>query len=211
MLVFKQIIRKCLLIGVGMDRRVKYTKKIIKESFIDLLQEKDIDKITVSELCEKSDINRATFYRYYIDIYDLLLKIELEFADELKDKLINYNSSSFKDIVIEYLKYLKNNRDFVKVIFSNSKNLDFLYDFFEYFFENFKNKWFVNVNGLNEDNKKILFIFMFNGSLGVIKYWIQNDFANDIDDLSMAIVSTCHYGLEGYRSDDYERDYKIND
>jgi len=189
-----------------MDRRVRYTKNIIKETFINLLQEKDIDKITVSELCEKSDINRATFYRYYIDIYDLLLKIELEFADELKNKLINYNSSSFKDIVIEYLKYLKDNKDFVKIVFSNSKNLDFLYDFFEYFFENFKNKWFINVNCLDEENKKILFIYMFNGSLGVIKYWIQNDFSDDINNLAMTIVNTCHYGLDGYRKDNYERD-----
>lgn len=194
-----------------MDRRVKYTKNIIKESFIELLQEKEIDKITVSELCEKSDINRATFYRYYIDIYDLLLKIELEFANELKDKLTNYTSSSFKDIVIEYLKYLKDNKEFVKIIFGNSKNLYFLYDFFEYFFENFKNKWFININGLDEESKKILFIFMFNGCLGIIKYWIQNDFSDDIDSLSMIIVNTCHYGLEGYRRVNYERDYKIDD
>ena len=194
-----------------MDRRVKYTKKSIKESFIELLQEKDIDKITVSELCDKSDINRATFYRYYIDIYDLLEKIELEFALELKNKLTDYNKSSFKDIVIEYLRYLKENKDFVKIIFSNSKNLYFLYDFFEYFFENFKNKWFVNVNNLDEENKKILFIFMFNGSLGVIKYWIQNDFYDDIDSLSKTIVDTCHYGLETYRGNSCERDNKIND
>ena len=53
-----------------MDRRIKYTKKIIKDCFFELLSEKDINKITVSELCNKADINRATFYRYYIDIYD---------------------------------------------------------------------------------------------------------------------------------------------
>ena len=61
-----------------MDRRVKYTKNIIKESFVELLRKKDINKITVSELCEKADINRATFYRYYIDVYDLLEKIGQE-------------------------------------------------------------------------------------------------------------------------------------
>ena len=48
-----------------MDRRVKYTKKIIKDTFLNLLKEKEISKITVSEICKLSDINRATFYRYY--------------------------------------------------------------------------------------------------------------------------------------------------
>ena len=55
-----------------MDRRVKYTKKVIKDTFIDLLSEKDINKVTVSEICKIADINRATFYRYYLDVFDLL-------------------------------------------------------------------------------------------------------------------------------------------
>jgi len=67
-----------------MDRRIKYTKKIIKDTFIELLEEKDLKKITVSEICKIADINRATFYRYYLDVYDLLDKIEEEFVTELK-------------------------------------------------------------------------------------------------------------------------------
>ena len=55
-----------------MDRRTKYTKNIIKETFIDLLSEKDISKVSVSEICKIADINRATFYRYYLDVFDLL-------------------------------------------------------------------------------------------------------------------------------------------
>ena len=55
-----------------MDRRIKYTKKIIKETFINLLEKKDLNKITVSEICKIADINRSTFYRYYLDVYDLL-------------------------------------------------------------------------------------------------------------------------------------------
>ena len=66
-----------------MDRRVKYTKTIIKDTFISLLSSKDINKISVSEICKVADINRATFYRYYLDIYDLLDKIEDDFIEEI--------------------------------------------------------------------------------------------------------------------------------
>ena len=85
-----------------MDRRVKYTQKVIKEAFIDLLEAKDIKKITVSEICEKCDINRATFYRYYLDVYDLLDKIEEDFVNEVKAASLSFNFSnaSFK---AEYL------------------------------------------------------------------------------------------------------------
>ena len=64
-----------------MDRRVKYTKKVIKDTFLSLLEKKNISNISVKELCEMADINRGTFYRYYIDIYDLLKKIEDEFIE----------------------------------------------------------------------------------------------------------------------------------
>ena len=68
-----------------MDRRVKYTKKIIKDTFLELLSKKDIKKITVSEICNIADINRATFYRYYLDVHNLLESIEDEFVCELKN------------------------------------------------------------------------------------------------------------------------------
>ena len=54
------------------DRRVRYTKMVIRESFLDLLQTKDISQISIKEICEKADINRATFYSHYQDPYDLM-------------------------------------------------------------------------------------------------------------------------------------------
>ena len=75
-----------------MDRRVKYTKKVIKETFLNLLETKDISQITVKEICEIADVNRATFYRYYLDIYDLLEKIEEDLIEDLK------NSSPLEDL-----------------------------------------------------------------------------------------------------------------
>ena len=66
-----------------MDRRVQYTKKVIVDTFLNLLEEKDISKITVTEICKIADINRATFYRYYLDVYDLKDKIEDDFRREL--------------------------------------------------------------------------------------------------------------------------------
>ena len=71
-----------------MDRRTKYTQKVIKETFINLLEEKEITKITVSEICKIADINRATFYRYYLDVYDLLSNIQKEMAANLLVQVI---------------------------------------------------------------------------------------------------------------------------
>ncbi|WP_225423861.1 TetR/AcrR family transcriptional regulator [Companilactobacillus zhongbaensis] len=71
------------MVGVRNNRRAKYTQQIIKEAVLSLLQEKPVEAITVTEVCELADINRTTFYRYYKDIPDCEEQIETEFIDSL--------------------------------------------------------------------------------------------------------------------------------
>ena len=54
------------------DRRTRYTRQTIKDSFLTLLEEKPFSKITVTEICRISEINRGTFYLHYYDIDDVL-------------------------------------------------------------------------------------------------------------------------------------------
>ena len=65
------------------DRRVRMTRRLIKDSFLTLLRQKNIAKITVKDICLGADINRATFYAHYEDVYDLLHKMEDELADNI--------------------------------------------------------------------------------------------------------------------------------
>ena len=58
--------------GGKVDRRVKYTKMVLEDSFIKLLEKKDISQISITEICDNADINRATFYAHYSDQNDLL-------------------------------------------------------------------------------------------------------------------------------------------
>ncbi|MBE6751659.1 MAG: TetR/AcrR family transcriptional regulator [Ruminococcaceae bacterium] len=69
------------------DRRVKRTKKLLRDSLFSLLQEKSINEITVTELTDVADINRATFYFYYTDIFDMLDQIQNEAYDLFEDVL----------------------------------------------------------------------------------------------------------------------------
>lgn len=62
----------------------QFTKKAIVETFLELLREHSLDKITVKDIVEKCGINRNTFYYYYKDIYDLIDDV---FAIETKRAL----------------------------------------------------------------------------------------------------------------------------
>lgn len=65
------------------DRRTIKTKRAIRESFLELLKEKEVQQITVSELSRKADLGRGTFYLHYQDVFDLYEQLEKELFDQL--------------------------------------------------------------------------------------------------------------------------------
>ena len=75
----------------GYDQRVRLTKAMIKHAFLDLLSTKNIRHISVRELCDKAQINRATFYSHYMDIYDL--------KEQLENQLIESIIEVFKNVM----------------------------------------------------------------------------------------------------------------
>lgn len=79
-----------------LDRRTAYTRMVIKESLYKLLEKKHLSEITVKELCAQADINRTTFYRNYMDIYDLYEQLEEELTEQV------FADGIFKKIAISY-------------------------------------------------------------------------------------------------------------
>jgi len=56
----------------------KFTKKAIMDCFLNMLKRKNIDRVTVTDICEECGINRNTFYYYFSDIYDVLDSVLIE-------------------------------------------------------------------------------------------------------------------------------------
>jgi AcrR family transcriptional regulator len=112
------------------DLRIIRTKKIIKQSLIELLNTKRFDSLTVNDISKLAMINRSTFYRHFNDKYDLLLVILQESMEEMmkdigsvEENLIIFNSDSI---------LLENNDPLIQ------KNLEILSAFFMYFHKNRK-------------------------------------------------------------------------
>ena len=58
------------------NRRVRMTKAMIREAYIDFIVENPDEKPSVTEVCERADVNRSTFYTHYRDLDDLHAEIE---------------------------------------------------------------------------------------------------------------------------------------
>ena len=67
-----------------MDTRSQRTKQGIAAAFMELLEDRPLAKITVTEICQRADINRATFYKHYLDVPDLHQQLEREILEEFE-------------------------------------------------------------------------------------------------------------------------------
>lgn len=84
-----------------MEDRTQYksalkSKKLIKNAFSELLQKKDFEKITVTEIVNRAGLNRGTFYAHYRNTVDVLEEIEKDVSEQ-----ILFFFSSYKDSIIE--------------------------------------------------------------------------------------------------------------
>ena len=75
-----------------MDARKRYTQMVLKQSFLKLLKEKPVNRITVKEVCALAQFNRATFYAHYSNCFALMESIENELIDAFEKSLRYVNS-----------------------------------------------------------------------------------------------------------------------
>lgn len=66
------------------NKRRKTSQEKIEKVFIELIQTKNINEITVTDICKKTNLNRSTFYANYLDIYDLAAKIRKKLELEVE-------------------------------------------------------------------------------------------------------------------------------
>lgn len=182
-----------------MDRRIKYTMKVIKDTFLELMDEKDINKISISEICKISDINRATFYRYYDNVYDLLDKIEADFVLELKKASEksdeDYTVASFVNVLLHVF---VDNKKLVKVLFNSKNTTQLLNDVLVIAYVKCKEKWEKDLPNLASEDMEYAALFIFNGALGVINFWVKNNFDKDPEEISNIIEQLSYFGTKRF-------------
>ena len=72
------------------DLRIIKTRRSIKEAFMELILMKPVNKITVTELAERAEISKGTFYLHYLDIYDLYNRLVEEVANKIAESFNPY-------------------------------------------------------------------------------------------------------------------------
>lgn len=189
------------------DQRVKITKMMIKNSFIDLLATKPIQNITVKELCEKAEINRGTFYKHYLDVYDLKEKIEEEFAEKLIVALTplsqkNGNEASLTNVISTVFNVIHNNADFSSLLVSQNSDKTFIVKLLSIGYKNYIDAYLKIFPNVSETKLNYYYSFISGGCVGVLEKWLINGMKEDISELSAFTENIIMTGI-GFLKDNW--------
>jgi len=154
------------------DRRVRKTKKALQDGLAELIAKKELHKITVRELTDHVDVNRATFYAHYQDVYDLYDQMEAAAMDELREILADYNYDDLYRLIIDYV---HKNAKLSRLLLD--KKLGF-YDKLSVFLEEKCTEIILLETGLSDIPEEFRYFAAYHiqGCLGVICRWAKGGF-----------------------------------
>ena len=175
--------------GKKTDLRVKKTRRAIRSAFLELAKEKPIEKITVKELAERAEINKATFYSHYETIYALIDELE----QEATDLVVNHmrNVKSLLEDPRAYVKELAAALSasslplYVSTASSQKKLYDRLYIALHDMAET------ENLDVRDYDREGILMVFIIQGLLGA-QHVVPNATARNIDIIADLVAGGVH-------------------
>lgn len=189
-----------------MDLRIRKTRDSLNRALVELLRDKPLTKIRVTELCKKAQINRSTYYLHYRDPYDQYEKLEQalyqEFADTI-DSFIAEHSHWFSDLIVadqtaqaklleEVFSFIqKNALTYGSFLPMNQGNelLDKLYAAGrDRFFSNMTN----HLSEVERERLEYFFSFVASGCIGVLRQWVERGMPESPQAMSRLTIRLVH-------------------
>lgn len=178
------------------------SKSLIKKALAKLMHEKDLNKITVSDVIREADISRGTFYAHYPDIYSVLEQIETEELKKLinlvtqtKEKEKNSGDNNSTEFLTVICKYLYDDFEYYKMLLQSSFLNNFLNRLIEVYYED------TIASLLEKDSSKdvsqaVLYLtFTTAGAKQVIVSWLQgkiNGSPEEIGERLAHLINLCN-------------------
>lgn len=185
------------------DRRVRKTKKLLKDNFIELMNEKKVKDITVKDITDRADLNRGTFYLHYLDIYDLLGSIEDEVIKNVEDMLMHFNQSYDHQTTFQLLEqlftYVYENKTIFQILLHNQSEGMFLSKI-QNLIKTLGLETLKTVcNDTNTEYYSFFLSFASSGVLGVIGYWFETGLKQSPQEIAYLIDGIISQGVKSFR------------
>ncbi len=175
-----------------------YTAELMDQALLELLEKKDIEFITVTEIAKKAGVNRSTFYLHYDNVYELLEetidRLNREFIGAFETKSppnINSKDDAFlitENQLIPYLEFCKKHKRVLRLVHQKphlfQKNLAKKRMYDKVFYPAIS-------QFIKEETKKVYTLeFFTEGVVGIIHKWLDLDCVTPIEEL-IGIITSC--------------------
>lgn len=167
------------------------SRRLIKQAFIELMQEKNIEKITVTDIITRADINRGTFYAHYKDTRDVMEQIINEIIIKVKGFIGEMHYKNFfKDpmpLLSEISDWLKKDLKFYKILINSRGSEHFLAKLRDIIVKQIQTD-----SDIPEHIKKTPQFFIYThfiagGIINLYQVWLQGDIDNSIEEINLEI------------------------
>ena len=183
------------------DRRSVSTKKAVKNAFIRLSSEKDINCITISEIAAQADINRKTFYNYYSGIHEVIDEIENDIIGHVDEALTEIDFTSTLNspyLIFEKLTdVISADTEFFEYLMSMNSNVSLsskITDLLKFKVKTVIMPFFE----IEEFRLELMLDFMISGMVAVYRHWFNSDRSIPIESISSRMNVLMFKGLNGY-------------
>ncbi|MGN0665592.1 MAG: TetR/AcrR family transcriptional regulator [Huintestinicola sp.] len=176
------------------NQRIALTKRLLQESLIRLMDQKPLEKISVTELCDEAGINRTTFYRHYYTPHDVLMDMEIDFNNRFIDSFNPANAKDISTYTEELLTYLYDNADLLKIFIKNNSADDLIHllnDMFEKFLEA-KSRFSV-ISDVDDENLRLISSYVTGGGYFMLQRWLVEDIHKSPKEIAELILTFMNY------------------
>jgi len=181
--------------ALSMEKNRNYNRieKLIVEAFLDLSKEKEISRITVSELCRQADINRTSFYAHYQDVWEIPQNIQNEILVKLDETLKNFHFKEFinnpRIILGQVWDFIKINESTYKQLISRSDVQAFLFKLTNLLEDKLLLASDLPINLKTSPDARIKISYFAGGLANIYRRWLEDDFSSlEIDQITEVVA-----------------------
>jgi len=182
------------------DRRIRKTKKVLKESLATLLLQKNINDITVRELVNLADVNRGTFYLHYRDIYDMLTQIEAEMLQDLETISSRYPAAilngSPQPYIAAMLDYIEDNKTFCRMLLGPYGDMAFVERLKKLVEDKCLSSLRENIPEIDPQRYQYFASYTVSGCIGLVQTWMESGMHTSPRELSQVTEGMIQNGIE---------------
>lgn len=173
---------------------------LIRKAFLELLQQKPIQSISIKELCAVAGINRGTFYTHYQDIYALQDQIEADMVADFQralDPILERSDSEhyLVEVCTGIFQCLKENADLCVVMLGDYGDKAFLARLLAMGKETCIRSYSQYFHGANQRQIEYFYAFVSNGCIGLLKQWIHDGMTASAAELAQMAEMIMLHGI----------------